>query len=174
MEQEGSLGEVPEIRGRVGRRRVQRRARLAPEEQPEHEAIRCELCDPPARAIRQPDEPTAKEKAMHEVSHVPYRSWCLDCVRGRGVESPHHSNTQRKEEATTLVSSDYGFMKDDEEQGQGEEQERAQLTILASTDSKTQSISGMIPGKRSCKPVDREQAGTMDRQTRALQNKIPN
>ena len=140
VEEDGNQGEVPEVRARVGRRRVQRRARRAQAEQPDHEAVRCEPCNPVAIPMRKPDEPTAKEKAMHDVSHVPYRSWCLDCVRGRGVESPHRANEQRDEDTTTLVSSDYGFMKDDEGQGQQDDQ----ITILASTDSKTQSVSGMI------------------------------
>ena len=100
VEGDGNPGEVPEVRARVGRRRVQRRARRAQDEQPDHEAIRCEPCNPVAMPMRKPDEATAKEKAMHDVSHVPYRSWCLDCVRGRGVESPHRVNAQRDEDAT--------------------------------------------------------------------------
>ena len=30
--------------------------------------------------------PTEKEVKDHEVAHLPYRSWCAHCVRGKGLE----------------------------------------------------------------------------------------
>ena len=35
-----------------------------------------------------PEEPTAQERAEHMLTHVPFRSWCRHCVRGRGKEEP--------------------------------------------------------------------------------------
>ena len=32
-------------------------------------------------------EPTAQERLDHAIAHVPYRSWCPHCVRGRGKSS---------------------------------------------------------------------------------------
>ena len=37
----------------------------------------------PRRTAPDPGEPTAEEVAEHRVDHVPYRSWCSHCVRGR-------------------------------------------------------------------------------------------
>ena len=36
-----------------------------------------------------PYTPTRAEIYEHEVTHLPYRSWCRHCVHGRGVSSPH-------------------------------------------------------------------------------------
>ena len=35
-------------------------------------------------ARRAPREPTEEERMRHEATHLPYRSWCVHCVRGRG------------------------------------------------------------------------------------------
>ena len=31
-----------------------------------------------------PKEPTKVEREEHEKTHLPFRSWCRHCVRGRG------------------------------------------------------------------------------------------
>ena len=38
--------------------------------------------------------PTADQVERHRVSHLPYRSWCKQCVMGRGVGRPHATTTQ--------------------------------------------------------------------------------
>ena len=35
-----------------------------------------------------PEEPTAQARAEHMFTHMPFRSWCQHCVRGRGKEEP--------------------------------------------------------------------------------------
>ena len=39
---------------------------------------------------KSPKEPTRKQREDHENTHMPYRSWCEDCVRSRARNSPHH------------------------------------------------------------------------------------
>ena len=36
-----------------------------------------------ARPARDPGAPTAAMVAAHAATHLPYRSWCQDCVQGR-------------------------------------------------------------------------------------------
>ena len=36
-----------------------------------------------------PYTPTKAEVYEHEVTHLPYRTWCKHCVKGRGVSTPH-------------------------------------------------------------------------------------
>lgn len=36
-----------------------------------------------------PARPSAKEVEEHELTHLPFRNWCRECVHGRGVEMPH-------------------------------------------------------------------------------------
>ena len=41
------------------------------------------------RVPRAPDEPSADERARHEVTHLPYQPWCAWCVMGKGRAKPH-------------------------------------------------------------------------------------
>ena len=51
--------------------------------------------------------PTRSEVLEHEKTHLPFRSWCRCCVKGRGVASPHASI---KEDPTApQVVMDYCF-----------------------------------------------------------------
>ena len=42
-----------------------------------------------AHVVKDPDTPTAKEVAEHEITHLPRRSWCAACVAGRSRDRPH-------------------------------------------------------------------------------------
>ena len=44
---------------------------------------------PRRRVLRDPGEPTMQEWEEHRVDHIPYRSWCPYCVRGRGTGTQH-------------------------------------------------------------------------------------
>ena len=48
--------------------------------------------------------------AAHEVSHLPFRSWCSHCVRGRGKSFQHRRvQHDQDDEAHPVVSLDYAF-----------------------------------------------------------------
>ena len=48
----------------------------------------------------------SKEKIEdHRICHYPYRSWCKQCVMGRGVGQPHAKSTQ--ESLVPIVGMDY-------------------------------------------------------------------
>ena len=38
---------------------------------------------------KDPYTPTAQERAEHEPTHLPFRSWCRQCVEGRLENNPH-------------------------------------------------------------------------------------
>ena len=42
-----------------------------------------------AKPLRSPSAPTAAERAAHASTHLPYRSWCDECVAGRR-DNPAH------------------------------------------------------------------------------------
>ena len=65
------------------------------------------------RTKRTPIGPSGIARIKHEDSnHMPYRDWCTDCVRGRGVADPHVS-TKAKQEAegreNREICKDYCF-----------------------------------------------------------------
>ena len=45
----------------------------------------------PKRTVPDPGRPSQLEVEEHEVDHYPFRSWCEECVKGRGTGEPHRS-----------------------------------------------------------------------------------
>ena len=64
--------------------------------------------------------PSKEEVAMHMVNHIPFRSWCSHCVKGKAHGNPHKRRKVREQEdREPIVSVDYMFMHDN--QGESEE-----------------------------------------------------
>ena len=68
-----------------------------------------DMCQPsneeaPIRRHRNPSEPTPEEKEKHFAVHLPYRSWCLVCIKVRGREDPAPSS--EREESRLGIASD--------------------------------------------------------------------
>ena len=49
-----------------------------------------------AKALPRPNEPTEQQRAQHNLTHLPYRSWCEHCVRAKGKERQSKRNTDRQ------------------------------------------------------------------------------
>ena len=58
---------------------------------------------------RDPRRPSKEEVEFHMMTHVPYRSWCAHCVRGRAKGNPHRKAKHAENQVPTLVA-DYMFM----------------------------------------------------------------
>ncbi len=66
-------------------------------------------------------EPSRAEREAHELTHIPYRSWCRHCVRGKAVEDPHRKSTDCEERGgDPRISMDYVWlgMENGEDAGQ--------------------------------------------------------
>ena len=50
----------------------------------------------PVVVVRDPGGPTPEEKALHDLLHLPHRSWCEICVKARGKEDPHFKKKNTK------------------------------------------------------------------------------
>ena len=60
-----------------------------------------------SKALSSPPQPTPQMIEDHRASgHLPFRSWCPACVRGRG-KSVAHKQVDRSEEAVPTISIDY-------------------------------------------------------------------
>jgi hypothetical protein len=60
-------------------------------------------------------QPSETERATHNLTHMPFWSWCSACVRGRSKESPSKA---RSKSVTPLVQLDYGFFRTGDEDDQ--------------------------------------------------------
>ena len=61
------------------------------------------------KKVQDPREPSIEERAQHELTHLPYRSWCRHCVRGRGKQMPHQGGSQ--ETSISEVHMDFAFLR---------------------------------------------------------------
>jgi hypothetical protein len=57
------------------------------------------------KKVADPKKPKAEDIEELEKTHLPYRSWCRHCVRGRGREMPHQTSTEQP----TLSEIHYDF-----------------------------------------------------------------
>ena len=53
--------------------------------------------------------PSEKEVQEHMITHLPFRSWCPHCVRGKAKGMPHRKQENEKEHTVPTVSIDYMY-----------------------------------------------------------------
>ena len=95
----------------------------------------CQICDEAERprVCVNPGQPSRREIEEHEVTHMPFRSWCPHCVRGRGQATPHPKGKEKPENQLPTLALDYGFLGEDD---------RKTMTSLAIRDGKSGAIHG--------------------------------
>ena len=70
-----------------------------------------------AKALRQPYQPTQEQIDGHELTHIPFRDWCIHCMKGRGQSNQHRTDQCQKSKgeedkigAISTFSIDYMFL----------------------------------------------------------------
>ena len=53
-----------------------------------------------------PMEPTAQERQLHNLTHLPYRTWCQECVTAKGKLEKH----MRQPTKQPVIQMDFGFL----------------------------------------------------------------
>ena len=53
--------------------------------------------------------PSQKEVDRHMITHMPFRSWCPHCVRGKAKGHPHHKVPENREHQIPTISIDYMY-----------------------------------------------------------------
>ena len=67
-----------------------------------------------ARGVPSPTQPTRKEIQEHVLSHLPPRSWCGHCLRGRRTSLPHFRSKTEGDHVVPTASIDYLAVKSHE------------------------------------------------------------
>ena len=94
-----------------------------------------------AKGIKVDERPTQEEVDLHELTHLPFRSWCAHCVKGKAKGLPHHKSDSNS--TIPVVSIDYTFMRD----GKKEDDESG-MPIMVLKDRETGKIlSRVYPAK---------------------------
>ena len=62
------------------------------------------------KALATPSKPSQAEVEAHDAAgHVPFRSWCPHCVRGRGIDTPHRKQ-DHSEKTVPQICADYAHL----------------------------------------------------------------
>jgi hypothetical protein len=67
------------------------------------------------KKMQDPKLPTQEEVEEHSKTHLPYRSWCRHCVRGRGKEASHKKTKEKP--GMNEIHFDFFFMGKEGEPG---------------------------------------------------------
>ena len=70
-----------------------------------------------ATAPKIPIKPSQEEVDSHMLTHLPFRSWCPHCVRGKSKGKPHRKQAGTGKEIPT-VALDYMFMHGNQKEGE--------------------------------------------------------
>lgn len=94
-----------------------------------------------AKPLPQPNQPTKAQIQEHELTHIPFRSWCVHCVKGKTRSAPHRPQVEEQDVGVTTWSMDYCFASENLEKdrfAEGQEQEaRGRETIMVCHDKRT-------------------------------------
>ncbi len=62
------------------------------------------------------NRPCQEEVDEHNVNHIPFRSWCVHCVKWKAVNQGHQRTAGVSQESEVpIVSIDYAFVNEDGE-----------------------------------------------------------
>ena len=81
------------------------------EVEPDTEAEREELGARLPQVKRAPLAPTQRQRALHDLTHTRFKSWCRACVSGRGRRAPHTSRNRDGEPRGHEVSADFRYLR---------------------------------------------------------------
>ena len=63
----------------------------------------------PAKGLKSPDQPTPQERAEHNLTHLPFRSWCKQCVQNKSKSDAHPR--QQCNSKAPVVQFDFCYFK---------------------------------------------------------------
>ena len=112
------------------------------EEEPEEETREREGEPEEARRAKGPKAPTKPSKEEvddHMLTHLPFRSWCPHCVRGKSKGKPHKKTEGEQRELPT-IALDYTFM----HESQKKHEERGMPILVIKDIKQDDTGTGMI------------------------------
>ena len=59
-----------------------------------------------------PITPSKREVEIHNLTHLPYRSWCKHCVAARRPNSHHRRQPSSRQRTVPLLVADYAYVRD--------------------------------------------------------------
>jgi glutaredoxin len=105
------------------------------------------------------DMPSKEDVDSHMVTHIPYRSWCDHCVRGRAVND-HHPKKKSEESSVPVISIDYAYFGETSEERKerkekeknGEDVKRGDMPFVVVKDRKSKKMWAYIVREKGVNP----------------------
>ena len=79
--------------------------------------------------------PSKEEVELHNLTHLPYRSWCPHCVRGKAKRRHHRRKQKLHRSGVPVISMDYMWLKG--KKGDGEDESKGNpILVMHCSESK--------------------------------------
>ena len=92
--------------------------------------------------MQDPKLPSPEEEKEHMLTHLPYRSWCVHCVRGKGRAMDHRRQGEG-DRRVPEVHLDYCFL--------GTATDARPKTVLVAKDRESRMVmASLVPSKGAC------------------------
>ena len=94
------------------------------------------------KTLPTPYTPSKQERLEHELTHVPFRSWCPHCVGGKAVAMGHYGRRSEVEDERRIpvIGLDYAFLQKSDNQDDGEKVEIGEVTTLVMKDQRSRCV----------------------------------
>ena len=86
--------------------------------------------------LRQPNQPSKQERALHNMTHIPFQPWCVVCQEAKGRASQHKK--QNASTKTSKIQLDYAYIR--------QPQDKEPTTILTWVESLTGLAGSLMTG----------------------------
>ena len=117
------------------------------------------------KGVPTPSPPSRQERLEHELTHLPFRSWCEFCVKGKCKADQHRATGQLANSEVPVVSFDYAFMSDrgkpadsseevNEEDQDGEVMDHEVMKILVGGDARSRMCSAIPVPQKGLDPTE--------------------
>ena len=93
----------------------------------------------PPRPVTSVIQPTQREREQHNLTHLPFRDWCEDCIKGKANERKFTS-VEHEPNCLPCFHADYMFM------GEGETDGTTPILTLKDDDQKS-AFANVVPSR---------------------------
>ena len=112
------------------------------------------------KSVAVPIPPSRQERLEHELTHLPFRSWCEFCVKGKCKADQHRATGQLAASEIPVVSFDYAFMGDKGRTADGKEDASGSKQVEETIDHDVMKILvGRDARSRMCSAIPVPQKG---------------
>ena len=94
-----------------------------------------------ARGVTVPIRPSQEEVNKHMLTHIPFRSWCPHCVKGKAVDKRHRNAKSTSDARVPIISIDSAYMTEEDKH---ESEDTGTMPIIVMHDSMSKAVTADV------------------------------